>query len=128
MTRHRRGIAILATLAVLATALWPLVTSLTAAAAGEAVPLCHQAGMQVAADSMPMPMGDEQEPATPVPARSHCPLCVLVFFAAFSPTLAAPPFTPFTLGTVEPAAPAPLQRRFAVHLPESRAPPPFVAA
>ena len=41
MTRSPRCIAIAATLAVLATALWPLVTSLAAAGSGEAVPLCQ---------------------------------------------------------------------------------------
>src|SRR6478736_1643070 len=89
MTSKRRFVAFLAAFAVLATALWPLATSLGFAASGEAVPLCHQAGLQVAADSMPMP----EMPGEPAaPAKSHCPLCVLVFFAAFAPELAPPPY------------------------------------
>jgi DUF2946 family protein len=123
MTRTRRSIALVASLAVLATALWPLLTSLTAAAGGEPVPLCHQAGMQVAADSMPM-----TAPGEPAPPRSHCPLCVLVFFAAFAPELVAPSFVALALATAPSPAAPPLQRRFTVALPESRAPPVLLAA
>jgi hypothetical protein len=123
MTRSRRCIAIAATLAVLATALWPLVTSVAAAGSGEAVPLCHQAGLQVAADSMPM--GDQPADAPP---KSHCPLCVLVFFAAFSPELAVPPYVAMALRAPPQDAAPFLQRRFTVALPPSRAPPGAPAA
>ena len=124
MTSRRRLIAFLAGFAVLATALWPLATSLGFAANGEAVPLCHQAGLQVAADSMPMP----EMPGEPAaPAKSHCPLCVLVFFAAFAPELAPPPYVALVLRHVEPVVSAPSVRRFVVVLPGSRAPPVLLA-
>ena len=119
----RRLIASLAAFAVLATALWPLATSLGYAANDESVPLCHQAGMQVAADSMPMPQpGDRDAP------RQHCPLCVMVFFGAFAPELAPPPYVASVVARVEQVLPAPLARRFVVALPGSRAPPPPLVA
>jgi hypothetical protein len=125
MFKRQRFVAFLSAFAVLATALWPLATSLGFAASGEAVPLCHQAGMQVAADSMPMP-GMPGEPLAP--AKSHCPLCVLVFFAAFAPELAAPPYVALVLRHVEPVVSVPSVRRFVVVLPGSRAPPALLAA
>lgn len=123
MKRMRRGVALAATFAVLATALWPLVSSWAAQMRHEAVPLCHQAGMQVAADSMPTPASPEDES---VP-RSHCPLCVLVFFAAFAPTVAPPPHVATVLAIVQQPAPALAAHRSTVILPGSRAPPPALA-
>ena len=118
MAAFRRRIAALAAFAVLATALWPLATSLGYAANGESMPLCHMAGMQVAPDSMPMPQpGHHDAP------RQHCPLCVMVFFGAFAPELAAPPYVATVLACVEQVFPTPLARRFVVTLPGSRAPP-----
>jgi hypothetical protein len=122
---RRRTIAFFSALAVLATALWPLATTLGFAASGEAVPLCHQAGMQVAVDSMPTPEGPG-DPA--LPAKSHCPLCVLVFFAAFAPEVAPPPYVAVVLRHVDPVRAAPLARRFVVVLPGSRAPPLLLVA
>jgi MFS family permease len=124
MTRMRRGIALLATFAVLGTALWPLVSSWAAEASGEAVPLCHQAGMQVDAASAPLPAeSGDRSPA----GKTHCPLCVMVFFAAFGPALAAPTFVSLALHVEDVALPAPLRRSFAVALPGSRAPPHLAA-
>ena len=119
MLRIRRAIALVATFAVLGTALWPLVASWMADLRHESVPLCHQAGMQVAADSMPMPdsAGDGKAP------QSHCPLCVLVFFAAFAPSVAPPPYVAVAMTVARDRDPAPLARRFTVVLPGSRAPP-----
>ena len=119
MTAFRRRIAALAAFAVLATALWPLATSLGYAANDQAMPLCHMAGMQVAPDSMPMPGPGDRE----APPRQHCPLCVMVFFAAFAPSIAPPKFVGGVLARVEAVPPAPLARRFLVVLPGSRAPP-----
>jgi hypothetical protein len=119
MKRIRRPIALLAAFAVLATALWPLVSSWAADLRHEAVPLCHQAGMQVAADSMPMPASPEDKSAP----QSHCPLCVLVFFAAFSPSLAPPPYVAIVLPGVQQPPPVVARPRPTVILPGSRAPP-----
>ena len=119
MAALRRRIAALAAFAVLATALWPLATSLGYAANDEAMPLCHMAGMQVAADSMPMPEPGDHAPSP----RQHCPLCVMVFFGAFAPELAAPPYIATVVARIEQPVPEPLARRFVVVLPGSRAPP-----
>ena len=121
MAAIRRRIAALAAFAVLATALWPLATSLGYAANDEAVPLCHMAGMQVAADSMPLPMPEPGDRA-PVP-RQHCPLCVMVFFGAFAPELAAPAYVAKVVARIEATPAVPLARRFVVALPGSRGPP-----
>ena len=123
MTRIRRAVALVATFAVLGTALWPLVASWMADLRHEAVPLCHQAGLQVAADSMPM----QDSPGGDKAPQSHCPLCVLVFFAAFAPALAPPPYVAVAMTVVREPDPAPLARRFAVVLPGSRAPPDALA-
>jgi MFS family permease len=117
--RIRRAIALVATFAVLGTALWPLVASWMADMRHESVPLCHQAGLQVAADSMPMP----DSPGEGNAPQSHCPLCVLVFFAAFAPSVAAPPYVAIAMIVERDRAPAPFERRFTVVLPGSRAPP-----
>jgi hypothetical protein len=119
MQRIRRPTALLAALAVLATALWPLVSSWAADLRHQAVPLCHQAGMQVAADSMPMPASPDDKSAP----QSHCPLCVLVFFAAFAPTVAPPPYVAIVLAVVQEPVPAFSSPRPTVILPGSRAPP-----
>jgi hypothetical protein len=117
----RRLVALATALAVLWTALWPLVSSAHSLGAEEPMPLCHQAGMQVSPD-IPAPA----DPRSPKEAKQHCPLCVMAFFVAFQ----APPLV---------AAPAPLERAgrvlayfapapdgIAVHLPQSRAPPAFL--
>jgi hypothetical protein len=53
MAKRRRLIALLTTLAVAWTALWPLVSSARVLLGSEATPLCHQAGMQVDPGEMP---------------------------------------------------------------------------
>src|SRR3954463_8243764 len=123
MQRMRRPTALLAAFAVLATALWPLVSSWAADLRHEPVPLCHQAGMQVAADSMPMPASPEDKSAP----QSHCPLCVLVFFAAFAPTVAPPPYVASVRAVGQQPPPAFAGPRPTVILPGSRAPPIAVA-
>jgi hypothetical protein len=120
MNRSRRLVSLLVAFAVLATALWPLLGALHASASGEAMPLCHQAGMQVDASSAPLPAA----PGDKFPAsRSHCPLCVMVFIAAFGPVPAAPVYHALRVGDVPILEPAPLQRRFEISLPQGRAPP-----
>ena len=118
MAAFRRRIAALCAVAVLATALWPLLGALRES--GEAMPLCHQAGLQVDAASAPLPA----EPGDKTPSRqSHCPLCVMVFIAAFGPVPAAPSFVALQVGEASTVEPAALQRRFEVALPQGRAPP-----
>jgi hypothetical protein len=115
----RRLAAIATLLSVAWTALWPLVASAHALAASDAVPLCHQAGMQVGADE-PSTDGPSQ---APLPRKQHCPLCIMVFLAMAS----APAIVP-----AERIAPVDLAREFrdritpadlSARLPESRAPP-----
>jgi hypothetical protein len=77
MRMNRRLSAASTLLAVLWTALWPLVTSVHARAMAEEMPLCHQAGMVVAADEAPV---DPASPS-PQPAKQHCPLCIMGFLA-----------------------------------------------
>jgi hypothetical protein len=118
MEMRRRATAFLAIVAIACTALWPLASSVGANIAGEAAPLCHQAGMQVSPDEMPQgpegPRGD---------GKTHCPLCIMAFHAAFAAPMAEPVFhfvgRSVTLETYE----ARLTHRVAAHLPESRAPP-----
>ena len=78
MGSYRRLIAAATALSIAWTALWPLVSAAHSMAADEAVPLCHQAGMQVAPDMAPM-----QAPGAPKQSKQHCPLCVMAFLAAF---------------------------------------------
>jgi len=118
MGSYRRLIAAATALSIAWTALWPLVSAAHSMAADEAVPLCHQAGMQVAPDMAPM-----QAPGAPKQSKQHCPLCVMAFLAAFSPPVAAP--APPQLGSGEAAitywahSPSGVE----VQLPQSRAPP-----
>lgn len=123
MTKRRPLVALATLLAVLGTALWPLVASLRDAAAGEAMPLCHQAGLQVDPASAPLPGEDGQLPVR----KTHCPLCVMVFVAAFGPSPAAPAFVALRLGNTPVTLATPLQRRFEVALPQGRAPPAVLA-
>ena len=85
MKMPRRPVATIAALAVAWTALWPLVTSAQRVAAGEAMPLCHQAGMQVEPGSAP------RDPSSaPGEFKLHCPLCVMAFYAGTAPPVIAP--------------------------------------
>lgn len=119
MTMNRRIVALCALLAVTWTALWPLVASAHALASAEAMPLCHQAGMQVGADEAPA----GGMPAVPESPRQHCPLCIMAFFAMPSaPALvAADRVAPVDLAADFRSATQPAD--LSARLPESRAPP-----
>ena len=112
MELRRRFIAFLAIVAVAWTALWPLVTSLEAKIAGDEMPLCHQAGMQV--DPNQAPTQDR---------KIHCPLCVMAFYGAFEAPVIEPEFHRVGRAVSLDTYFAPLTHRVAIHLPESRAPP-----
>jgi len=112
MHSRRSLVSFLAIIAVAWTALWPLVTSLEAKITGEAMPLCHQAGMQVNPSEIPAQNG-----------QIHCPLCARVFNAAFDPPMTEPELHLVGLVVVFDTYSAPLRHRVAIHLPESRAPP-----
>lgn len=118
MIRRRRIVAFLAALCVAWTALWPLVSAARAAAMDLPVPLCHQAGSQVAMGEMPdQPGAPEGEP------KFHCPLCVMAFYGAFNPAPMVPPFM-FSTGSVTlDTYCSPLPAGLEVQLPQSRAPP-----
>lgn len=108
----RRLPALLAIFAVAWASLWPLVTSLEAKLAGDDMPLCHQAGMQVAPGEMPSQEG-----------KIHCPLCIMAFYVAFDAPIAEPQFHLLGRAIALDVYSAPLTHRVAIHLPESRAPP-----
>ena len=120
MRLPRAFVAVFAALAVAWTALSPLTTALRDSS-GEP-PLCHQAGMQVDAASSPLPAKPGEAPQR----KTHCPLCVMVFFAAFAPETQAPPFHVGVAETTRDARTPQLQRLLTVTLPESRAPPAFL--
>jgi len=119
MTRPRY-VAAFTALAIAWTALWPLVSSAWMVANNEAMPLCHQAGMQVTPDMAPADPVDSHGP----PARKqHCPLCVMVFLAAFSPPVVAPAPPHFDRDSAPGPHWATLRAGVEIQLPESRAPP-----
>jgi hypothetical protein len=100
---------------------WTALSPLTAALRESpgAMPLCHQAGMQVDAASSPLPAA----PGQPPERKTHCPLCVMVFFAAFAPEVAVPSYQVGVVErTLDSGAPQ-LLHRLAVALPQGRAPP-----
>jgi len=121
MISRRRLVALATTVAIAWTALWPLVSSAPFLAAGEAMPLCHMAGMQVSPDQAPM---DESQPGAPQEkGKQHCPLCIMVFLAAVTPPVVAP--TPSLLESDAAPQPywAPPRSGVETQLPQSRAPP-----
>jgi hypothetical protein len=118
MGSRRRFVSLLATLAVAWTALWPLVSSVEAKIAGEEMPLCHQAGMQVAPDAMP-----QRQDGVPEKGKTHCPLCIMAFYASFEAPIVEPQFHVIGRAVTTDTYSAPLTHRVAAHLPESRAPP-----
>ena len=121
MISHRRLVALATTAAIAWTALWPLVSSAPFLAVGDAVPLCHQAGMQVSPDQAPM---DESQPGAPQQkGKQHCPLCIMVFLAAISPPVVTP--TPPLFESVAQQGPywAPPRHGVETQLPQGRAPP-----
>jgi hypothetical protein len=112
MRTRQRIVGLLTVLAVAWTAMWPVVASARAAFAHEQVMLCHQAGMQV-------------DPSAPVPGqgKTHCPLCIMAFYGAFTPALVASPAF-FSVASVRnDHHAAPLAAEVGVHLPQGRAPP-----
>ena len=114
----RRRIAFATALAVLWTALWPLVSSAHLLGAEEPMPLCPQAGMQVSPD-MPAPV----DPRAPKEVKQHCPLCVMAFLVAFQAPAKVPAPVALAATLARAAYWAPLPGGVAVHLPPSRAPP-----
>ena len=118
MTRQRRFVSLITAIAVLWTALWPLVSSAHLLGTEEPMPLCHQAGMQVSPD-MPAPV----DPATPKETKQHCPLCVMAFLVAFQAPAKVPSPHHLADGVGLDAYWAPLPAGVEVQLPQSRAPP-----
>jgi hypothetical protein len=116
---NRRIVALCALLAVAWTALWPLVAAAHALAFEDAMPLCHQAGLQVSADEM----AADDSPGVPAAPKQHCPLCIMAFLAmpAAAAIVPADRIAPVDLarGFRDVDHPASLSTR----LPESRAPP-----
>lgn len=113
----RRAVALAAVLAVAWAALWPLVSSVEGSIAGEPVPLCHEAGSEVAVDEMP---------AAPTPGehgKAHCPLCIVAFYLAFAAPLPQPAFAFAAMIATGDRHGAVLLSRFESPLPPSRAPP-----
>lgn len=113
---------LLTAFAVLWTALAPFTTALRES--GAEMPLCHQAGMQVDAASSPLPSPPGEAPAR----KTHCPLCIMVFFAAFGPQAVVPPFQVTLAAAMAPQRDTPAARRNLVALPQGRAPPAFLPA
>jgi hypothetical protein len=112
-----RFIPVLIAFSVLWTALAPLTTALRESGGG--MPLCHQAGMQVDAASSPLPQQPGEAPAR----KTHCPLCIMVFFAAFGPNAVVAPFQVTLAAPIAPQRSTPAAHRFIVGLPPGRAPP-----
>ncbi|HUP31284.1 MAG TPA: DUF2946 family protein [Usitatibacter sp.] len=117
MNARRSLVASFAALAVAWTALAPFTTALRESS-GE-MPLCHQAGMQVDAASSPLPAAPGQAPER----KTHCPLCVMVFFAAFAPEAVVPSFHVTAAERTLEHRVAQLRHLLVVALPQGRAPP-----
>ena len=114
----RRLVAFTAALAVAWTALWPLMSSAKLIASGEAMPLCHQAGMMVDPSVSP----EEQGPH-PKDAKQHCPLCIMAFYTGTSMPLLPPAPTHLDGAPPVEAHCAPIPGGTETPLPPSRAPP-----
>jgi hypothetical protein len=116
----RRLVALTAAFAVAWTALWPLVSSARVMAEGEAMPLCHQAGMMVDPSVSPQEQGQH-----PGETKQHCPLCIMAFYTGTSmPVLVPAPAEFAGIATVGPHC-APLPGGIETPFPPSRAPPAF---
>ena len=121
--KSSRLVCLFAIAAITWTALWPLVSSLEASMASEAMPLCHQAGMGVAMDEAPT------RPAMPGErGKTHCPLCIMAFYGSASPSLVIAPPQYSTHFVILAAYEAPRPAQHAPLLPQSRAPPFLIAS
>jgi hypothetical protein len=109
-------IAVVTAVAVAWTTLAPLAATMRDA---PVEPLCHQAGMQVDAASSPLPA----QPGEAPPRKTHCPLCIMVFFAAFAPLAAVPPHHANAIAHRAGMSAPQLARLLRVALPQSHAPP-----
>ena len=118
----RASVTVAVVLAVLWTALAPFTTALRES--GGEMPLCHQAGMQVDAASGPLPQQPGETPAR----KTHCPLCIMVFFASFGAKPVVPPFQVTLAAPMAPQRSTPAVHRFIIGLPPGRAPPPSLHA
>ncbi len=118
---RRRIVTWIALVAVGWVTLWPAVAEMHASMAGEAVPLCHQAGSMVMPD-MPDMKG---MPAAPQDdrGRTHCPLCIMAFFAALPPALHVPQADYYTHAVARDSHCAPMPYGLEVRIPPGRAPP-----
>jgi hypothetical protein len=121
MKLRRRSVALLALFAVGWVTLWPVVAAGHAAATGAAMPLCHQAGSMVMPDMPDMP----EMPAAPQDdrGRTHCPLCIMAFFAALPPALHVPQADYYTCAVARDRHCAPMPYGLEVRIPPGRAPP-----
>jgi hypothetical protein len=118
MSTRRPLLSAFVALAVAWTALWPLVSGVRAASLDAPVPLCHQAGSQVAMGEAPdQPTAPEGEP------KFHCPLCVIAFYGAFGPTVKVVPSAFFTTTVTRNTYCSPVPAGLEVQLPQGRAPP-----
>ena len=118
MKLRRRLACFAALFAVTWVSLWPLVSTAHAWMADETMPLCHQAGMQVAPDDRPRaPDGPGRD------GKVHCPLCIMAFYAAHAEPLQAPQVVFSRMPVVLPVERDPLLPRFESRLPPSHAPP-----
>jgi len=122
--KSRRIVALIALLAVGWATLWPVVAAAHAAATGAAMPLCHQAGSMVMPDMPDMP-GMPGMPSAPRDdrGRTHCPLCIMAFFAALPPALHIPQADYYTYAVVRDRHCAPMPYGLEVRIPPGRAPP-----
>jgi hypothetical protein len=121
MNSGRRIVALITLMALGWVTLWPAVAAAHAAATGGVVPLCHQAGSMVMPDMPDMP----DMPAAPRDdrGRTHCPLCIMAFFAALPPALHVPRCDYYTYAVVRDRHCAPMPYGLEVRTPQGRAPP-----
>jgi len=105
--------------------LWPVVAAGHAAATGAAMPLCHQAGSMVMPDMPDTPgmPGEAPAPRQDDRGRTHCPLCIMAFFAALPPALHVPKADYYTCYVVRDRHCAPMPHGLEVRIPPGRAPP-----
>lgn len=107
--------------------LWPVVAATRASVLGMEMPLCHQAGSMVMPempDMAGMP-GMPQMPSSPEDerGRTHCPLCIMGFFAALPPALYVPHVDYYTRVAQRDVHCAPMPHGLQVRIPPGRAPP-----